>query len=133
MKPLDTLANELLNKLYRSSSFNGMRADEVLLSMTYAPELWRTVPIIKVADERLRELLGLSDAQKYASFDDFFIKDGENMNYKLKIKSEEDELPVIDVIRKLPPEIKKMIKTVNTGLYNSFLYYGKKIKEENLN
>ena len=48
-------------------------------------------------------------------------------------KSEEDELPVIDVIRKLPPEIKKMIKTVNTGLYNSFLYYGKKIKEENLN
>lgn len=113
MKPLDTLANELLNKLYRSSSFNGMKADEVLLSMTYAPELWRTVPIIKVADERLRELLGLSDAQKYASFDDFFIKDGENMNYKLKIKSEEANRKPLSARTTLDKEIVKADEKVN--------------------
>ena len=47
-------------------------------------------------------------------------------------KNDEEELPVSDVIRKIPNNLTNMIKVVNNGLYQSNLYYNKKIKEDNM-
>lgn len=113
MKPFDTLANELLNKLYRSSSFNGMDANEAVLSMTIAPALWRSVPLIKISDPMLKEFLGLKNEQKYASFDDFFITKGESSEYKLLAKSEEANRKPLSARTTIDKEIIKADEKVN--------------------
>lgn len=84
MKPFDTVAHEVLNKIYRSDSYKGMNADKVLLSMMVDSSYWRMVPIISVNDKELKKLLDIPAGQRYASFNDFFTKssDGE-MEYKL--------------------------------------------------
>ena len=40
IKPLNTLSSEILRKIARKESFNGMSSDEVLLSILTFPELW---------------------------------------------------------------------------------------------
>ena len=113
MKPFDTLSHELLNKLYRSNSFNGMKANETVLSMLIAPSVWRFVPIVKISDERLRQLLGLKDGQKYASFNDFFVINGEKSDYKLLAKSEEANRKPLSARTTLDKEIIKADEKVN--------------------
>lgn len=83
MKPFDTVSHEILNKLYRSDKFDGIEANRVVLSMMVNSSYWRTVPIIKVSDNRLRNILGLTLNQKYASFNDFF---GENSKGEFEYK-----------------------------------------------
>ena len=84
MKPFDTMAHEILNKIYRSDKFQSMGANAVFLSMMANSENWRSVPIIKISDDELKKVLGIPKNQKYASFDDFFgpNKDGQ-IEYKL--------------------------------------------------
>jgi len=53
MKPVNTLTNELLRKLMRRSTFKGLNSDQVYLSMMLYPEIWATVPIIKVKHPEL--------------------------------------------------------------------------------
>ncbi|BCX79191.1 cytochrome c biogenesis protein CcsA [Campylobacter sp. 19-13652] len=85
MKPLDTVAREILNKFHRSDSLDGMDADQALISLMSVPDYWQKQPIIAVGtSKRLKEALGISEGAKYASFDDFFIKEKNGaMEYKL--------------------------------------------------
>ncbi|RLD80085.1 MAG: cytochrome C biogenesis protein, partial [Bacteroidetes bacterium] len=48
IKPVNTLTNELLRKLTRRSSFNGMNSDQVYISIMLRPDLWAKTPIIKI-------------------------------------------------------------------------------------
>ena len=70
MKPVNTLASEVLRKVSRQSSFQGLSANQVLLGMAQNPYLWQLAPMIKVNHEGLREQLGLKN--KYNSFLSFF-------------------------------------------------------------
>jgi cytochrome c biogenesis protein, ccmF/cycK/ccsA family len=84
MKPFDTVARDVLNKIYRNDNFRGLDANQVLLSMmVYAP-LWRDVPIIYISNKELKKILGLDESQKYATFNNFFATnlDGKN-EYKI--------------------------------------------------
>ena len=74
IEPMSTLSNEILRKISRRSSFEGRSADEVVLSMNLYPELWRTVPLIKV-EKGVAGVLGISG--KYASVLDFFDANGQ--------------------------------------------------------
>lgn len=80
MKPLDTQNREVLNKLTRMSSWNGMSANQVILGMFSRPDIWKKVNIIRVQTPKLRELLGVSKDKKLLKFTDFFDKTG---RYKL--------------------------------------------------
>jgi len=88
IKPIDTVSIELLNKIYGSSTFEGMSANQVALSMMSSPAEWQSLPIIKVFHPELKKLIGVPENQKYASFNDFFEKEGDHA-YKLTKFSEE--------------------------------------------
>ncbi|HCR89795.1 MAG TPA: cytochrome C biogenesis protein [Prolixibacteraceae bacterium] len=58
IEPVSTLASEVLRKVSRKSSFNGKTAEEVMLSMYLYPELWKTVPMVKVSEKQILAQLG---------------------------------------------------------------------------
>ncbi|WP_343787888.1 cytochrome c biogenesis protein CcsA [Wandonia haliotis] len=69
-KPFQTVALEILRKIHRSDTYNGLTATQVFMDMHLNPEYWMKQPIIAVSNEAIREKLALSD--KYAAFKDFF-------------------------------------------------------------
>ncbi len=80
IKTMDTFANEILLKLHKKSTVQGLDASQVLLGMLTAPAAWQEIPLIKVTHTKLRKILGLKEGEDYASFNDFF----KNQNsYKL--------------------------------------------------
>ncbi|MEM6348113.1 MAG: cytochrome c biogenesis protein CcsA [Bacteroidota bacterium] len=80
MKPVHTLSREVLRKIHRSESFNGINADQILLSLYANPRDWYAVPLIKLGKHKdIQKLLGVEG--KYAAFKDFFTLDD---RYKLQ-------------------------------------------------
>ncbi|MBV5277976.1 MAG: cytochrome c biogenesis protein ResB, partial [Campylobacteraceae bacterium] len=88
IKPIDTISAELLNKVYGSASYKDLTANQVALGMMSSPIEWQTQPIIKVFHPELKKIIGLNEDQKYASFNDFFEKEGSH-DFKLTKYSEE--------------------------------------------
>ncbi len=80
IKPVNTLASEILRKLTWKSSFHGQTADQVLLGMMTYPSYWQQVPMIKIASKKLVRIIGIKG--KYASYLDFI--DTRNNTYKLQ-------------------------------------------------
>ncbi len=78
MTPINSLASDLLRKVYKSSSLEGYTPEQVMLGMMSNAHQWQKVPMILVKDEAVESLLGVSS--KYASYNDFFNEKGE---YKL--------------------------------------------------
>lgn len=85
MKPLDTVAREVLNKFHRSDSLDTMDADQAIISLMSVPDYWQKQPIIALGNsKKLKDILGVNENAKYASFDDFFTKEPNGaMQYKL--------------------------------------------------
>ena len=61
IEPVNTIASEILRKVAQKSTLNGMPAAEVFLDMNLDPDQWKNVPLIKVANARLRKILGAND------------------------------------------------------------------------
>lgn len=70
IKPVNTLASEVLRKLARKEKYKGQTPDQVILGMMIYPQLWQNEPIIRVGHEEIQKELGIDS--KYASFTDFF-------------------------------------------------------------
>ena len=76
MKPMNTLASEVLRKISRKESHFGLNADQIFLGMTLYPEEWTAQPIIKIGDlEDVRK--AIPTAGQLASFNDFFSANGQ--------------------------------------------------------
>jgi cytochrome c-type biogenesis protein CcsB len=69
VKPVNTVASELLRKIYRQTSYRSLTADQVLLDMIRRPQLWQNELLIKVSHPDLQALVGAKDG--YASFANF--------------------------------------------------------------
>ncbi|MDX1753119.1 MAG: cytochrome c biogenesis protein CcsA [Salinimicrobium sediminis] len=82
MKPVNTYSSELLRKLSKSDDYEGLTADQVIVSMTENPTIWYNVPVINVKKENdsIRHIVGVPEDQKYLALTSFFDKEG---NYKL--------------------------------------------------
>jgi cytochrome c-type biogenesis protein CcsB len=78
MAPLHSLASDLLRKIYKSSTYEGLTSSQVLLGMMATPFTWQMKPIIEVKNEVVQGMLGIDG--KYATYNDFFNKEG---RYKL--------------------------------------------------
>lgn len=84
IKPFDSVGYEVLNKIYRKSSFNGLKPSEVMLSMMLNSHYWQDVAIIKISNNELKKILGVDVNSNYAKFSDFFVTDEDGkMVYKL--------------------------------------------------
>lgn len=90
MEPFDTVANEVLQKIYRKDHYEGMSATEVMLSIMVNPSKWRDVPLIRVSDKELKKVIGIPQNEKYAKFVDFYgVNDKNKSFYKLGLAAEE--------------------------------------------
>ncbi len=66
IEPTSTLASEILRKVAKKTSWEGLSATEVFLDMQANPEKWKNIPIIKIANPELRRMIGTDG--KYATF-----------------------------------------------------------------
>lgn len=80
MKPMHTFSRELLRKISRKESFEGLTADQVILSMFVNKNDWYPVKLLKLGKHQdIQKILNITG--KYASYKDFFTEKGE---YKLR-------------------------------------------------
>ena len=96
MKPLNTLAHEIVRKIYGKSNIEldlpegkiQLNPEQFLLAAQLNPEVWNKLPLIKIDQNKsaeLFEILGKPSAP-YLSFSDFVSEEGE---YKLSNQVEE--------------------------------------------
>ena len=69
IEPLNTLGSEVLRKISRKNTLQGLTSDQVFLGMMSYPELWQTVPMIKVSHDEIKNILGITG--KLAPFNVF--------------------------------------------------------------
>jgi cytochrome c-type biogenesis protein CcsB len=81
MKPMDTVAHEVIAKITGKTQLFGIEPDQMFLGMMLMPELYQEIPMIKVGHPKIAKKLGLDTSAKYASFNDFF--DRKRGTYKL--------------------------------------------------
>ena len=78
--PLNTLAHDFCLKITGKTSYKGLSAEQLLLSLPMAPEEWSGKPLLKIKNKALKERLGIST--DLARIKDFYESDG---RYKLDI------------------------------------------------
>ncbi len=74
IEPVSTLSSEILRKVSRKTTLNGLTPDQVFLGMLVDPGYWQTVPMIRISNDELARQLNLKS--KYASIGDFINEDG---------------------------------------------------------
>lgn len=69
-KPLQTLALEILHKVHRKDSYNGLTATQVLMEVMFNLDFIKNERLIVVNHPDIRAKIGITD--KYATYIDFF-------------------------------------------------------------
>lgn len=121
MKPINTFSSELLRKVSKSDTFEGMDSDQVLLSMTQFPEYWYQIPIIylKRGNDSIRKIAGIDKDAKYAKLIDFFDDKG---NYKLgKYLDEAYSAPIPNQFQKDFKDIDQKLSLLSNALSGQIL------------
>jgi len=82
MKPINTFASELLRKVSKKDTYNGIDANQVFLSMVENPRMWYEAPVIYLerGNTKIRTILGIDKKTKYAALSNFIDPTGD---YKL--------------------------------------------------
>ncbi|MGP1561965.1 MAG: cytochrome c biogenesis protein CcsA [Helicobacteraceae bacterium] len=76
IKPLDSVALEVANKLIKKSSIFGLTHTQILLAMMTNPLEWEKNRMIRVSDPAIRKILGLEKDDKYIAFKDVLTERG---------------------------------------------------------
>ncbi len=85
--PVNTIANDILVKIYKKTNYQGLNAVQVFMGMGIFMEYWERFPIIKVSSESLKAKLNIKgDYASYAQFYDnqsnYILKDEVNRVYQ---------------------------------------------------
>lgn len=81
MKPMDTIAHDVVAKITGKSSVFGLEPTQVFMGMVLQPEIYQNIPMIKIGHKKIALDLGLPEDTKYAKFTDFFSK--KDNSYKI--------------------------------------------------
>jgi len=116
IKPINSLAIEIMNKVIRKESLYGLNANQLFISMIINPRAWQKLPIIKVKNKQLKKILGINLSNKYFSFDNVYNQFG---TYKF-----EDDLEIANQKKpsqrtKFDKELIKVDERLNI-IYNLF-------------
>ncbi len=79
-KPLYTISSDILRKVARENSYDGMSPMQVFLGCSLDFYHWQNMPLIKVSNEEIRKVLGITG--EMAAFSDI-VTFGQNGGYKL--------------------------------------------------
>ena len=110
VEPVSTLASEVLRKVAKKTSWEGMSATEVFLDMQAKPEKWKNIPFIKVSNPELRRLLGTNG--KYATFNSM-VMPREMGGYRLNTMVQEAYAKKSNLRNKLDKEVMNVDERVN--------------------
>ncbi len=94
IKPLDTHAINLINKVAGKDTMFGLNHNQIILGMASNPDAWKKIKMIKVSNPGVKKLLGIPESQKTFAYESAFDEYGQ---YKLASISEE-------TLRKRPAE-----------------------------
>ncbi len=83
IEPFSTFASDVIRKITKKTSYNGLSAVEVFISMTVNPTHWQNEAVIKVAHDGLAKELGA--AKDYVSFNQL-VDVNQGGTYKLAEK-----------------------------------------------
>jgi cytochrome c-type biogenesis protein CcsB len=111
IKPLDTLAREVIRKVSRKDSFYNLTPIQVFLGMLSRPNLWQSIKIIRVSNKELQEELGLDG--KYAALTDIIKPYFGKTKYMLADKVEEINRKKPSLRSKYDNEVLKVDERVN--------------------
>jgi len=81
MKPIDTVAHDIVAKITGKSSMFGLESTQMLLGMIMQPNLYQSVPMIKIGHPKIAVNIGLPKEAKFARFSDFFSE--KDNSYKI--------------------------------------------------
>jgi len=70
VKPMNTMASEVLRKVSRRTKLEGLIPEQVLLGMMADPIRWQNIPMVKVSHPEVGKILNIQ--KKHASFLQFF-------------------------------------------------------------
>ena len=70
LEPMNSLNNRILRKISGKTRFLGMNPDQIILEIMVNPEKWQKIPIIKLKNKELRNVINISGSM--AAFSDFF-------------------------------------------------------------
>ena len=121
MKPANTFSSELLRKVSKSDTYNGMDSNQVLLSILNAPAVWYNIPVIylKRGNDSIRSILGVNTKAKYAPLMSFFDATGV---YKLSAQLEGAyRTPVPNQFQKDFIEVDKRVNLLYSALEGKVL------------
>ena len=85
IKPLNSLAIEIINKISKKDEVKDLDANQFFISMMLYPDIWKTIPIYKIKNDRIKELLEINNKENLFSFNDIYSNDG---SYKLESELE---------------------------------------------
>ena len=118
MKPINTIAHDVVSKITGKSSILGLSVDQIFLGMLTHPTEYQNIPMIKIGHPKIAIALGLDKSAKVAKFTDFFTDKHEYKLYK----------DISDAVRKKPLEKsqydKELIKIDERLNVSSMVYYG---------
>jgi len=101
MKPMDTLATEILAKIHRGATLkvgtNDLTPNQVILGMMAKPDAYREIKMIRTKNEKINRIIGAKADSKYASFSQFFADSNNLRGYKIATQ-------VDAAVRKQPKE-----------------------------
>jgi cytochrome c-type biogenesis protein CcsB len=80
MKPMDSLAREVLSKISRKQSWEGLSANQMILGMLTQPTLFQKIRLISVKHPMIIQKVGLPSGTRYVAYNDMFDTTG---HYKL--------------------------------------------------
>tara|TARA_A100000171_G_C2138525_1_gene152515 strand:+ start:2644 stop:5799 length:3156 start_codon:yes stop_codon:yes gene_type:complete len=117
MKPMNTYSSEILRKVSKSNTYQGLNSDQVLISILERPQLWYNVPLIylKRGNSTLRTKLGLASDATHISLAEFFERNGD-----YKIQNEVDNAYKSIVPNQFDKDYMEVDKRVNL-MYNALL------------
>jgi len=110
IKPVNTLSSEVLRKIARKNTYEGMNPDQVFLSILAYTEVWQTEPFIKVANPELQDYLKIDG--KYASFNDI-VDVHTSGGYKIKEFVERAYAKKGSMQNKFDKEVMKVDERIN--------------------
>jgi len=81
MKPIDTVAHDIVAKVTGKTSLFGLEPNQILLGMMTQPTLYQSIPMVKIGHPKIAVNIGLPKEAKFAKFSDFFS--AKDSSYKL--------------------------------------------------
>ncbi len=82
---MDTFSKDLILKISKSTTFDGLTSNQIILGMITAPKLWQSIPMIKVNHSKIKKILGLPKDAKYATYNNFFDFSKKNLKSPYKL------------------------------------------------